>query len=284
MSVELLVAEPAPVPESGPEALFEEARQRQRRRRRWVALVGGAGLLIGLAAYAFFAVGARSSDSGAAGSAGAPAALPRIQVVVVLVDVSGSMAASDIQPTRLGATEKAIRILLGRLSPKVEVGLVAFSTNAEVRLPPTVSRKAVLTAVASLRPEAGTALGDGIAQAVGTSDAALSRMGIHHRRGQLASALVVLVSDGAQNRGAALPALAAKEAAGAGIRIEGIALGTPHGTVSVPAGETTATVSVPPDPKVVRTVSALSHGEAFVATDSAMLDDAFRKIAATVNG
>ncbi len=283
MLVEAPAAEPSPLTNDAVDALFEEARQRQRRRQRRLAWLGGLVVLVGIAAYAVFAVGARSSDARSGGGSGAAAIVPKNRVVVLLVDVSGSMAATDIQPSRLGATRKAIRLFLGRLSPKVEVGLVDFSTTTAIRVPPTLNRTDVLASLAGLTPEAGTALGDGLAEAVDLSTGTLAGLGVQRQKGRFAPAAIVLVSDGAQNRGPTGPLVAAREARAVGVKVYGIALGTKGGEVALSAGITAQEIRVPPDPGSVRSIAALSHGDAFVTTDPAMLDAAFEQIAAAVN-
>src|SRR5579862_9010873 len=96
-----------PVADGETEALFEEARRRQRQRRTRIAAVALGALAAGIGIYAIFAVTARSSGT-SAGAAGGAVAVPHTRLVVVLVDVSGSMRANDVAPTRLDATEHAI--------------------------------------------------------------------------------------------------------------------------------------------------------------------------------
>src|SRR5579862_5986173 len=111
-----------------PEALFQEARQRQRRRQLRLTALAAFAVVVGLGVYAVLAVTAHSSGTGSR-AAGAIVAAPKTRLVVVLVDVSGSMRATDVAPNRLDAARQAIRLFLDRLSPRIEVALVAFSDD-----------------------------------------------------------------------------------------------------------------------------------------------------------
>src|SRR5213079_815207 len=130
---------------------------------------------------------------------------------------------NDVVPTRLEATIAAMKTLVERLPPRVEVGLVTFSSTAHVLQPPTRDRRLILTGLGLLGPEAGTALGDGLAAAVKLTIDALERQGIRRKQGHFLPAAIVLESDGAQNRGQVSPAQAAAVAKKAGIRVYGVA-------------------------------------------------------------
>src|SRR5207248_3512602 len=86
--------------------------------------------------------------------------------VVLLVDVSGSMSARDVEPTRLDAAAAAMRDFLDRVPPSVNVGLVQFSLDPEVLEPATADRGLVRESLDYLFPEAGTAIGDALAKTV----------------------------------------------------------------------------------------------------------------------
>lgn len=89
--------------------------------------------------------------------------VPKERATVVLVmDVSGSMAATDVQPTRLAAAKAAGTSFLDRLPAQFRVALVSFSTVAQTLTPPTTDRRAVKGALNALRAEGGTAMGDGL--------------------------------------------------------------------------------------------------------------------------
>ena len=89
--------------------------------------------------------------------------------VVLVLDVSGSMQAQDVKPTRLAAAQKALHTFLGKVPARLKVGLVLFAGEAEVATPPTTDHELVAEAVDEagfFRGFGGTAIGDAIAAAV----------------------------------------------------------------------------------------------------------------------
>ena len=86
--------------------------------------------------------------------------------VVLLVDVSGSMRASDVKPTRLAAAKRAMLSFLDQAPDSLRVGVVSFSDEPAVIVAPTTDRKVLAEGIDLLRPGFGTAIGDGIARAV----------------------------------------------------------------------------------------------------------------------
>jgi Ca-activated chloride channel family protein len=274
-----VAAPPRPPSQHEPDALFEEARQHRRRRYARVAAMVALGLAAAGLTYAVFGRGTNR----ATGSTGAvAAAAPSVKVVVLLVDVSGSMRADDVRPTRLQATAAAMRAFLDRVPADVAVGLVSFSTSASTVLAPTTDRQALRGAIAALQPEAGTALGTGVDSAVRVAVRELSSIGIHRLPGRLLPGLVVLESDGAQNRGPATPTAAAARARAAGIRVDGISLGTPKGSVLFGFGQTSNRIPVPPDPATVRQIATITGGHAFNATSASGLSAIYRRLAANL--
>jgi Ca-activated chloride channel family protein len=271
-------ADEALQPPDGPEALFEEARQRQRRRRlRLTMLALGAGLA-GLAVYALVAGGAHSSRAVGAGGTGSLLGARRPAVVVLVVDMSGSMGATDIHPTRLTATVRALRSFLTGLPRQEEVGLVTFSESARQVVAPTLDRKALTASLASLSPAGGTALGEGLSHALDLTVSTLGKLGLDHKREGFLPADVVLISDGAQNRGAVQPLAAALRAHVDGVRVYGIALGTKTGSMRFGAGTTGTSVPVPPDPAIVRAIGAATGADSYDATSAPRLVAALQQI------
>jgi Ca-activated chloride channel family protein len=185
--------------------------------------------------------------------------------VVLLVDVSGSMRATDVRPSRLDAAVNALHTLVDRLPQGVKVGLVTFSSTPDVITPPTTDRDTVNNSLNFLAPEAATALGDGVVLATRVAVRSLAAAGVHAEPGQTLPAAIVLESDGAQNRGSASPTEAARVARKAGVRVYGIALGTPTGTISSDFGLTQTTIPVPPDPATVREIARITGGRSFTA-------------------
>lgn len=202
--------------------------------------------------------------------------------VVLLVDVSGSMRANDVKPSRLDAAVIAMRTFLDKLPKKYKVGLVAFSSSAEVLQKPTTDRDAVDRGVSYLAPEAGTALGDGIALATKLVVDSLQKVGVEHEPGRFLPGAIVLESDGAQNRGTNTPIKAAQVAKSYGVRIYGVALGTPNGKVSFGFGVYKSSIPVPPDPATVRLVSRITGGRSFTAQNADRVVNVYRDLGSSL--
>jgi hypothetical protein len=266
-SIVTVAAPPRPPRPEDPQALFEEARLHRRRRRLQLVGLALTVLIAAGGAYAIFGYGANDD---ATGGGLRPAAATPDTTVVLLVDVSGSMRAEDVGAQRLEAAVSAMRGFLDPLPKRFPVGVVAFSSTAKVVLPPTRDRAAVVAALGTLQPEAGTALGAGLTAAV---ELAAKAQG---------PAAIVLESDGAQNRGTVTPSQAAATARKAGIRVYGIALGTSKGVVHFGFGVRGSDIPVPPDPQVVRLMARLTGGKAFTATSAARLDAIYRELGSTI--
>ena len=202
--------------------------------------------------------------------------------VVFLVDVSGSMASADVEPTRLDAAVNAMREFLEAVPPRYKIGLVAFSSEPEVLVAPTRDRQMVSEALGYLTPESATALGDGLAAAVKLTVSSLAAEGIHHTPGQRLPAAIVLESDGAQNRGVLEPQQAARVAKAAGIRVYGVALGTPSGTVSFGLGDYKNTISVPPDPSTMQMIASVTGGKAYTAETAARVTNVYKTLGSSI--
>jgi len=215
-----------------------------------------------------------------------PAALVTVAeqraTVVFLVDVSGSMRSSDVEPTRLDAAVSAMREFLARVPASFDVGLVALSARPEMLVAPTSDRELVYEALAYLRPDGATALGDGLAAAVKLTVASLAREGVRRAPGRYLPAAIVLESDGAQTAGAVQPVDAARMARAAGIRVDGIALGRPDGSILYRFGAYTNTVPVPPDPVTVRTISTITGGHAYTAQTAARAVDVYKHLGSSI--
>jgi Ca-activated chloride channel family protein len=202
--------------------------------------------------------------------------------VILLVDVSGSMAAGDVSPTRMTAAVNSMHIFLGKLPKTDKVGLVTFSNKSQIIDQPTLDRATVNSGLDVLSPEAGTALGEGVITAVHLIVSTLAAAGVHHKPGEYLPAAIVLESDGAQNRGTVTPFTAANLARAEGIRIYGVALGTPGGKVTEGSGLAEISIPVPPDPGTVALLARTTGGQAASATDSNTLDSIYRNLGTTV--
>jgi Ca-activated chloride channel family protein len=192
--------------------------------------------------------------------------VPRERATIVLsIDTSGSMEATDVEPSRLRAAQDAARSFLEQLPEQFQVGLVSFSDHAEVLAQPTTDRTAVREAIASLHPLGGTAMGDALVQALelkGESD----RRGSARDRAARPLDAVLLLSDGYNTTGDVQPMEAADMARRRGTPTFTIALGTPDGVVQ---GQDQfgqpRLIRVPPDPETLRAIAETSGGEFFTA-------------------
>lgn len=197
--------------------------------------------------------------------------------VALAVDSSGSMASTDVRPTRLGAADQAIRRFLVVLPPRYRVGLVTFSDTPMVASPLTWDRGLLARALLADRPAAGTAIGDSLARSVDLLEPAtrsLASVGAEPVAPHAPSA-ILLLSDGAQTTGRLTPLQGAARARAAGIPVYTVALGTPTGIVH--AG--VISLRVPPDLSVLRRIAAATGGESFSATTRMRLDDVYEHLA-----
>ena len=172
---------------------------------------------------------------------------PRDDATVILaIDISGSMKAEDVAPTRLDAARSAAQDFVDGLPASVRVGLVAFATRPVTLVAPTADRAAVRAAIDGLTPRDGTAMGDALMQVLDLAEAV--RMGGRDGSspsgdtvpggdaptgGSGSPVAAILLSDGANSAGDTEPLDAAQRAASLGVPIYTIALGTAAGTVEV---------------------------------------------------
>jgi Ca-activated chloride channel family protein len=223
-------------------------------------------------------------------------AVPREDATVILtMDVSGSMKATDVDPTRLDAARAAAQSFIDQLPEKVRVGIVAFASEPVTLVSPTTDRAQLKAALDSLRPRDGTAMGDALMQVLDIAgqiqaddaekpdastapaatpapssspipDASGKPVGpVDVASGQPLVA-AILLSDGANSVGEADPLDAAKRAASMGVPVYTIGLGTPNGTIQVrdEFGQM-HTVEVPPDTETLQQIADTTGGKAFDA-------------------
>ena len=191
--------------------------------------------------------------------------------IMLVTDVSGSMTATDVQPNRLVAAQRAAHRFVAGIPARVNVGVLAFNARPSVLQSPTRDRQAVETAIDRMTPHGGTATGEAIAAATRL----LHNAPAGHRP---PPAAVVLLSDGASTRGRD-PVAAARQARALHIPIYTVVLGTDQGTITVPGGGgRTQTRRVPPDPKSLAAVADASGGRTFSARTAAGLKEVYAKL------
>ena len=182
--------------------------------------------------------------------------------VVLAMDVSRSMGAKDIRPTRLGAADAAAIQFAHDLPSQYRIALVTFSNHAAVRLPPTYLHDEMAAAIPKAT-QPGTALGDGVDAAIKVARKAVGP----NKPGQPHPPVAILVlSDGTQTAGQRTPQAAAAEARKAGIPISTVSLGTPGGILYTPLrGGNTEQDPVPVDPRDLQGLAKSTGGTFFAA-------------------
>jgi Ca-activated chloride channel homolog len=215
--------------------------------------------------------------------------VPRDEATVMLViDVSGSMNADDVEPTRIEAAERAASRFLDRLPERFQVGLVIFSSEAETLVPPTTDREAVRSALSTLNANGGTAMGDGLARALDVIEAARQEAtgggppttvdpgatpapttpDPNAQQPAVPPAVTLLLSDGANSAGGD-PFIQAERARQLKVPVYTIALGTAGGVLRQPnAFGGTRIQPVPPDPDSLARIAETSNGRFFEAPSS----------------
>jgi Ca-activated chloride channel family protein len=199
--------------------------------------------------------------------------------IMMAIDSSGSMAATDVAPTRLAAAIDAGKRFVDALPPGLEVGLIEYDDTARVRAIPTSERDSVKTALDALQSDGGTGTGLAIRTAL-DAIAALPP----DASGARPAAAIVLMSDGTptigtDNESPEESAAAASEAAKeAGVPVATIAFGTDYGTIERDG----QTIPVPADPEAMKQIADTTGGESFTAETVDQLDTVYEQIRKTV--
>jgi Ca-activated chloride channel family protein len=207
-------------------------------------------------------------------------AVPREQATLVLVmDTSISMVATDVQPNRFAAANTAAKRFLDGLPTAYRVALVSFSANAQLVTAPTADRATVRAALDSLRPEGGTAMGDALELARGVVQSVADAEKIPDA--EEIPAAILLLSDGAQTAGQAQPLDVAGRISDLGVPVYTIALGTQTGVIDSPDNPGTP-FPVPPDEGTLRQIARLTDGQFFSAPSASDLQAVYDNIGSRV--
>ena len=203
--------------------------------------------------------------------------IPRNRAVVMLVvDVSQSMRATDVAPSRLVAAQEAAKQFADQLTPGINLGLIAYAGTATVLVQPTTNRDATKNGLDKLQLADRTATGEGIftaLQAIATVGAVIG--GDDERP----PARIVLMSDGKETvpsnpdnpKGAYTAARTAKDQ---GVPISTVSFGTPYGYVEI----NDQRQPVPVDDEMLARIADLSGGEAFTASSLEQLKQVFTSL------
>ena len=267
------------------------ARVVERRRRRRIAAFGGLGLarpaargsrLRGRVASVLLLVGLTIMLVALARPQGV-VDIPRVEGTVILAfDVSGSMAATDLVPTRMEAARVAAKALVERQPASVVIGVVAFSDAGVALQPPTNDQATVLAAIDRLAPQRGTSVGSGILaslNAIAVADAGPTVNYYSNRSpaptpsptpvpaGTHAPAVIVLLTDG-ENNESPDPLAAAQQAADQGIRIYTVGVGSAAGTTLDVGG---FKVHTQLDAATLQQIATTTNGAYYAASDAGSL-------------
>ena len=192
--------------------------------------------------------------------------------IMMALDISGTMLAEDFQPTRLEAAKKvATDFVIAR--PNDQIGLVVFAGESFTQCPLTTDHAVLVNLFQSVKfgmIEDGTAIGLGLANAV-------NRM----KDSSTKSKVVILLTDGSNNRGDIDPMTAAEIAKTFGIRVYAIGVGShspSRALIQTPMGPQYATVDGEFDEQTLRQIAATTGGEYFRATDNNSLKKIYEQI------
>lgn len=193
--------------------------------------------------------------------------------IILANDTSGSMAATDVSPSRLRAAQRAATSFLASVPESVRVGLVEFNSRVTVLQSPTTDHSLVRSALGQLKVTGGTAIGDAIRTSLRLATSA-KRPGVKQP-----PAAIVLLSDGSNDVGSD-PLAAARQAAADHIPVYTVVVGTQGGTVTENRAGGPVTVPVPPDPQQLAQIARLSHGQTFTATNAKGLNTVYKRLGA----
>ena len=222
----------------------------------------------------------------------------RIETVILALDMSGSMRATDLEPTRLAAAQDAAKAFVDNQPRHVKIGVVGIAASAALVQSPTENREDIVKSIERLEPQRGTALGSGLAIAL---DAALPQARINveefinppkNRKdeprkkmeeremtaGSNTAAAIVLLSDGQSNVGPD-PLKAAELAANHGVRVYTVGMGTPEGTTVSADGWQ---MRVRLDEEKLKQVARVTEGEYFRAPDAKELKQIYSRLSANL--
>jgi Ca-activated chloride channel family protein len=226
--------------------------------------------------------------------------------VILVLDTSRSMQAKDVEPTRLGAAQQALRRFLDQAPDDLRVGFIVFAGETQVATPPTDDHELVETAITDVDEFlvfGGTAIGDAIQSAVllgrqvtdlADEEGATAAPAVSDTTRTLAQATscseepspvsILFLSDGAQTRGLLQPLEGAQLAKDACFPVFTIALGTPEGVIErgpfggFPGQDSSQIIPVPPDPDTLREIAETTGGEFSEARTADSLEKAYANL------
>ncbi|MDE3026027.1 MAG: VWA domain-containing protein [Acidobacteriota bacterium] len=197
--------------------------------------------------------------------------------VVVALDLSRSMQARDVSPSRMIAAKRAAAAFVERLPATYSVAVVGFASRAYVAVPPTRDRALVEQSLASLTPGDGTAIGDAVVLS--------ARLGRRQKSvdGVIPPESVLLISDGAPDGGRTTAAAAARQARALHVPVSTVLVGTGRGVVTHRlTGGYTVQIRVPPSPATLELIARGTGGEFFRARTASALAAVYAHLATRI--
>jgi Ca-activated chloride channel homolog len=214
--------------------------------------------------------------------------LPRVEGTVILAfDVSGSMSAEDLKPTRMEAAKTAALSFVEQQPPYVQIGVVAFSESGIIVQPPTYERGEVIAVISRMTPQRGTSLANGIFAALNSLEADKEPPSLYTNltpaptltptampKGMYASGVIVLLTDG-ENTGPPDPLEAVQAAAYRGVRIFTVGIGSAAGaTINIEG----FTVHTRLDEPTLRLIAQFTNGEYYNAENEEELLEIYNNL------
>ncbi|HEX8013561.1 MAG TPA: VWA domain-containing protein [Casimicrobiaceae bacterium] len=223
------------------------------------------------------------------------------ETIILAMDVSGSMRATDVQPSRIAAAQNAARAFVADQPSSARIGVVSFAAAASLVQPPTRNRDDILAAIDRLQLQRGTATGSAILVALkaifpdvefdprapnprdDAHGAPLDEAGTGGQGkaapeavppGSYASAAIILLSDGQTTVGPD-PKQAVRMAADRGVRVYTVGIGTPAGQV---LGSEGWSMRVKLDEDALKNIAETTHGEYFYASSSPDLNKVYQSL------
>jgi Ca-activated chloride channel family protein len=201
--------------------------------------------------------------------------VPKERATIVLaIDVSQSMAATDVSPNRLASAKAGALAFVKQLPPKLQLGLVSFSGTAQVLVSPTTDREQVDTAINNLQLGPATAIGDGIeASLTAIANSAKTQSGDTAPP----PARIVLLSDGETTKGTPND-VAVQAAVAANVPVSTIAYGTQNGTLVIQGQE----IPVPVNEQALKSIADETNGAYYRATTSDQLKKVYQGLGSSI--
>lgn len=223
--------------------------------------------------------------------------VPREEATVLLViDISGSMNATDVAPTRMQAAKQASHHFLDTIPDTFQVGIISFEAVVRLDHPPNTDRRAAREAIDRLRAEGGTAIGDALNFALdvletpedygGATPTPENGDGDGIRGDGLEEdppGAILFMTDGFSTSGSATPMAAGREAAARGIPVYTVAFGTEDGIVDVfdTAGRLRR-VRVPPDVETMRQIAEATGAQTYTAATADELSAVYENVSSRI--